>query len=87
MSATTGAYFSFTVTTTGGVTPTLTAKGKLPAGVAFVDNLDGTGTLSGIPVASGKKPAAGTYLLKVTALFASGTQKHVVKQTLVLTVG
>ncbi len=87
VSATTGAYFTFTVTTTGGVTPTLATKGKLPAGVTFVDNLDGTGTLSGVPVANGKKPAAGTYHLKVTATFAYGTLRHVVKQKLVLTVG
>jgi hypothetical protein len=85
-SAATGVYFTFTVSTTGGVTPYFTAKGKLPVGVTFVDNFDGTGTLSGVPVANGKKPAAGTYKLKLAATFAYGGVSKTVKQTLVLTV-
>ena len=40
-----------------------------------------------MPVANGKKPAAGTYHLNVTATYAYGTLSHVVKQRLVLTVG
>ena len=39
----------FTVTTTGVPTPTITRTGALPAGVTFVDNGNGTGTLSGTP--------------------------------------
>ncbi len=85
-SATGGAYFAFTVSTTGGVTPVLTAKGKLPVGVAFVDNGDGTGTVSGVPMASAKRPAAGTYKLKVSATFAFAGLTRTVRQTLVLTV-
>jgi hypothetical protein len=85
-SATSNVYFAFTVTTTGGVTPVLTGKGKLPGGVTFVDNGDGTGTLSGVPSPTGKKSPAGTYKLKVTARFSYGGVTKAVKQTLVLTV-
>ena len=47
---------SFTVTTTGYPTAARAESGKLPGGVAFVDNHNGTATLSGMPAAS----AAGT---------------------------
>ena len=58
---TVGAAGSFTVTTTGFPTPALTESGALPSGVSFVDNGNGTATLSGIP------SAAGTYPLSFTA--------------------
>jgi hypothetical protein len=45
----TGVASSFTVTTTGSPTPTITESGALPAGIKFVDNGDGTATLSGTP--------------------------------------
>ncbi|HWB13084.1 MAG TPA: SdrD B-like domain-containing protein [Pirellulales bacterium] len=54
---------SFTITTTGGPTPTITESGSLPNGLTFVDNGDGTATLSGTP-ASG---TAGTYPLSIRA--------------------
>jgi hypothetical protein len=38
---------------TGFPTPSLSETGGLPAGVTFVDNGNGTGTLSGTPVAAG----------------------------------
>jgi hypothetical protein len=44
---------SFTVTTTGSPTPSITESGALPPGVAFIDNGNGTGTLSGTPTTSG----------------------------------
>ena len=44
---------SFTVTATGFPIPSLSQTGGLPAGVTFVDNGDGTGTLAGTPVAAG----------------------------------
>jgi Big-like domain-containing protein/putative Ig domain-containing protein len=47
---------TFTVTTTGFPTPSITRSGALPAGVTFVDNGNGTGTLSGTPTASGTFP-------------------------------
>lgn len=40
---------SFTVTTTGFPTPSVQETGPLPFGVSFVDNGDGTATLSGAP--------------------------------------
>jgi len=54
---------SFTVTTTGAPKPALTAAGALPSGVTFVDNADGTATLSGTPTAG----AGGDYSLTLTA--------------------
>jgi hypothetical protein len=54
---------TFTVTTTGSPTPALSVSGTLPAGVTFVDNGTGTGTLSGTPAAG----TAGSYALTFTA--------------------
>jgi hypothetical protein len=44
-----GSPFSFTVTTSSGGTPALSKSGRLPVGVHFTDNGDGTATLSGTP--------------------------------------
>ncbi len=44
-----GVLDKFTVTTSGAPTPKLTMTGHLPGGVKFVDNGDGTATLSGVP--------------------------------------
>ena len=61
---TVGSPGSFTVTTTGSPTPTLSQGGAaLPAGVTFVDNGDGTGALSGTPAAG----AGGSYALTFIA--------------------
>jgi uncharacterized repeat protein (TIGR01451 family) len=61
---TVGAAGSFTVTTTGFPVPTITRGGvALPAGLGFVDNADGTGTLSGTPEAG----TAGSYAITFTA--------------------
>ena len=46
---TVGTAGSFTATATGSPTPSLTRTGVLPTGVTFVDNGNGTGTLSGTP--------------------------------------
>jgi hypothetical protein len=54
---------SFTVISTGNPTPALSETGALPSGVTFVDNGDGTATLSGTP-ASG---SAGVYPITITA--------------------
>ena len=41
--------------------PSLSVTGRLPAGLAFVDNGDGTGTISGTPT------TAGTVMVRVRA--------------------
>ena len=46
-----GSAGSFTMTTTGVPTAALSESGVLPSGVGFVDNGNGTGTLSGTPAA------------------------------------
>ena len=58
-----GAAGSFTVTTTGSPTPSITESGALPSGVTFHDNGNGTGTLSGTPAAG----TGGTYNISFTA--------------------
>ena len=60
---------SFTVTTRGTPEPSLTETGTLPSGVTFVDNGNGTATLSGTP-ASG---SSGSYPLTITASNGVGT--------------
>jgi len=64
-----GAPATFTVTTTGSPTPSLSKSGALPTGVTFVDNGNGTATLSGTP-ASGSD---GTYALTFSANNGVGT--------------
>ncbi len=49
-----------TISAAGYPVPTLTEAGVLPAGVTFVDNKNGTGTLSGSPSASGVFPISFT---------------------------
>jgi hypothetical protein len=58
-----GTHGSFTVTATGAPTPALTENGALPTGVGFVDDGNGTATLSGTPAAGSQ----GTYPIKITA--------------------
>jgi hypothetical protein len=52
---------SFTVTSTGFPKPALTETGALPAGVTFLDNGNGTATLSGTA------SAQGTFAITITA--------------------
>jgi len=69
----TGAAGSFTVTSTGSPVPGITRTGTLPTGVSFVDNGNGTGTLSGSPAAG----TNGTYSLVFKAhngVFPAATQ-------------
>jgi hypothetical protein len=52
-----GSAGSFTVTTTGYPTATITkTAGTLPAGVSFTDNRNGTATIAGTPTAAGAFP-------------------------------
>ncbi len=68
---------SFTVTTTGYPVPSLSESGTLPSGVTFVDNHNGTGTLSGTPTTNG------VYNINFTASNTSGSPST---QTFTLTV-
>ncbi len=58
-----GSAGSFTVTTTGFPLPTITETGSLPSGVTFINNGDGTATLSGTPLAG----AGGVYPITINA--------------------
>jgi YVTN family beta-propeller protein len=64
-----GRAFSFTVTTTGSPVPKIVRTGRLPGGVTFTKNGDGTGTLSGTPAGS----AAGDFPMTLTATNKSAT--------------
>jgi len=70
---------NFTVMASGTPAPSLTETGALPTGVTFVNNGNGTATLSGTP-ASG---TSGTYTLTITASNGVGAAAN---QTFTLTV-
>jgi len=70
---------TFSVTATGTPTPSLTETSTLPSGVTFLDNRDGTATLSGAPAAGAGK----TYSLTFTASNGVGSP---VSQTFTLTI-
>lgn len=61
--AVTGTAMSFTVTTTGTPTPSVSKSGALPAGVTFTDNGDGTASIAGTPATG----SAGSYPITITA--------------------
>jgi hypothetical protein len=65
-----GVLGSFTVTTAGYPTPSLTESGGLPGNVGFHDNGNGTGTLSGTPTNSG------TFNISFTASNSAGSSKQ-----------
>jgi PKD repeat protein len=58
-----GVPFTFMVTATGDPAPMITRSGRLPSGVKFADDGDGTATISGTPAGS----AGGVYPLTLTA--------------------
>ena len=62
-SFTVGRFRTFTVTATGRPTPGISETGTLPAGVTFVDNENGTATLSGTP----RPGTAAAYRLTISA--------------------
>ncbi len=63
-----GTAFTFTVTSTGSPTATLSSTGALPAGITFTPNADGTATLAGTAQAN----TAGSYPLTFTATNPAG---------------
>jgi len=80
--ATAGSSFSFLVTTSGSPVPVLKKKGKLPKGLHFVNNHNGTATISGTP----KLSAVGVHNLTLSAKFGKGKAKKIVTQAFTLTV-
>jgi len=73
---------SFTITTSGNPVAKITSSGQLPGGVKFVDNGDGTATLSGRP-GSGLG-LVGDYALIFTAsngVLPAGTQNFILTIT------
>lgn len=80
-SAAVGSSFSFTVTTSGVPAPSITKTGRLPRDVTFVDNHNGTATISGTPA------KAGVYTLMLKAFFGKRSRTSSVEtQTFTLTV-
>jgi hypothetical protein len=63
VTVTAGQTFSFTVTTSGGPAPPISEKGALPGKVRFVDDGNGTATISG------KTKQVGSYVLLINAKF------------------
>jgi YVTN family beta-propeller protein len=61
--------FRFTATTTGEPAPAITRTGRLPTGVKFTNNHNGTATISGAP----RKCASGMYRLTLIAKNTAGT--------------
>jgi|GEM_PF-1702372 len=78
---TVGVANSLTITTTGVPTPSITETGALPSGLMFVDNGNGTATLSGTPLASG---TPGIYIITLTAHNGAGPDSV---QTFTITIG
>jgi hypothetical protein len=77
-----GSFFTFAVTTVGNLVPSMTEQGKLPKHVTFVNNGNGTATISGTP--SVKKTTV--YHLTIKATFGKGKAKSIVTQAYTLTV-
>jgi hypothetical protein len=75
-----GQPFSFLVTTSGSPVPKIKAKGKLPKGVKFHKNGDGTATISGTPTSTKHRSAKGLNDLTLTATFGKGRAKQVATQ-------
>lgn len=81
-----GSPFSFTITTTGASATKIKKLGRLPKGVQFRNNHNGTATISGTPTSTKHKSALGTYHLTISATFGKGKTKDVVAQVFTLTV-
>jgi hypothetical protein len=60
-----GTPFSFTVTTTGVPVPTITERGKLPKGLTFKNNGDGTATIAGTALTTNRNK---TYRFTLRAM-------------------
>ncbi len=66
---TVGSSLTLPITAKGYTTPALSESGPLPAGIAFTDNGDGTGALSGTPLAG----SGGSYAITIIATNGLGS--------------
>ena len=80
-----GTPFTFRITTSGPAGTRIRKTGRAPKGVHFVNDHDGTATLSGT-VLRAQRQAVSTYVLTFTAVTGSGTTRHVAHQDFVLSV-
>jgi hypothetical protein len=78
--ATVHSSFSFTVTTSGTPTPSITESGKLPKGLKLKDNHNGTATISGTP----KK--AGVTHVTMKATFVNNGGSYIATQAFTMAV-
>jgi hypothetical protein len=80
-----GSPFSVTLTAGGYPVPAITRTGTVPKGLSFVDNGNGTATISGVPQASGAGPHLirihATNLARITNNTASATLTLLVNET------
>jgi len=81
--ATAGSSFDFLVSTSGSPTPVLKKHGRLPRGVHFVNNHNGTVIITGVP---NRTKGIGVFHLTLVAKFGAGRAKKVVIQAFTLTV-
>jgi hypothetical protein len=75
-----GSDLSFNVITSGAPVPAIGVKGKLPKTFSFVNNGNGTATLTGTPT------KRGVYGFTIKATFGRGKTKYVVTQAFSLIV-
>ena len=80
--ATRGVALSISVTTTGTPTPRIKESGRLPRGLGFHDNGDGTATVSGVP----EPRRLGTFHFRFKAVFGQGATRHVALQPFALSI-
>ena len=78
--------FSFRITTSSSTGTRIRKVGKLPKGVHFTNNHDGSATLAGTVVQARRHSVTGTYHLTVTAAIGSGKTRQVARQAFSLVV-
>jgi hypothetical protein len=69
-----GTFGTFTVTTTGTPVPAITETGSLPSSLSFVDNGNGTATISGTPVAGSSLSSPYTISIRASNVAGNPTQ-------------
>ena len=82
-SAVVGHPILYPVIASGSPTPRLHKKGKLPRGVHFRNNHNGTGVIWGTPKA---KVTPGTYVVTIEATYGHGKSKQIMSELFTLTV-